>query len=197
MLKKIAIVISALTHPIFLFFFILVYLLYQTDLFMGVIQIYKMWHILTYLMINSIIIPLSLIFFFEKDFYLEDRRKRNLPYVIMLVIYILIYIFFQSFLFPDIIKKFLLSITIGIAVLFLLNTILKISMHTSSAGALIALFLYLYSQNPSDYYLPLLLSFILAGIIGSSRLYLKVHTRIELYSGYLVGLISTMLILNF
>lgn len=196
MLRKTAIAISAFTHPIFMFFYIFVYLFYTTDLFYGVQQIYKIWHIMLYLFINSILIPLILIFFFEKDFNIEDRRRRNLPYLIMLVIYILIYVFFQNFLFPAIIKKFLLSIAIGIAVLFLMNSLFKISMHTTSAGASIALFLYLYSQNTSVFFLPLMATFVIAGIMGSSRLYLKVHTRIELYIGYLVGLISTLGVLN-
>jgi hypothetical protein len=195
MLNKIAYIISVITHPVFLFSYAFMYLLFNTDIFLGITQMYKIWMIISYLVLNSILIPLMLIFFFERNFNITERKKRFLPYAIMAVVYIIIYIFFLKFHFPDIIRKFLLGITIGLCALIIINFFLKISMHTTSAGATIALFMYLYFIYPEDFFSALMIIIVLAGLIGSSRLKLNEHTRLELYSGYLLGFVITFLVM--
>ena len=194
---KVAYFISLITHPVFLFFYTFIYLLFMTDLFAGIVQVYNIWLIFAYLVLNSIVIPLGLIYFFERKFNIIDKSKRQLPYFILIFFYFLIYLFFRNFMFPDIIKKFILSILLGLVVLFFLNFIFKISMHTTSAGAVISLFLYLYFNNTAFFFTPLIFVFILTGLIGTCRLLLKAHSGFEIYIGYLAGFVitSTVLIL--
>ncbi|MBK8663664.1 MAG: hypothetical protein IPN18_18460 [Ignavibacteriales bacterium] len=45
-------------------------------------------------------------------------------------------------------------------------------------------------------YLLILISIVIAGVVGSARLFLKAHTREQVYSGYLLGFLSQLIAFN-
>lgn len=196
MINKFATFISYLFHPLFVFFYVFLFLLFQSDLLIGILFRYRIYLIIAYLLGNSIIIPLILIYFFQRDFFLENRRQRTIPYLIVIVAYIFVFIFLQRYPLPEIIMKFLLSLIIGLSILTLLNLFKKISLHTCAAGATLAIFLELTIATSHDFFIPLIFIFIFNGLIGTSRLLLKKHTPFEIYTGYLLGIATTFLVIE-
>lgn len=63
----------------------------------------------------------------------------------------------------------------------------KISMHSMGMGALVSTMLVLPKFSIHDLTTPFLSVLIIAGLIGSSRLYLQAHTLRQVYMGYVVG----------
>jgi len=196
MINKIAAVTSYIFHPIFFFLYIFLYLLFFSDILIGILYRYNISLIIIYILGNSIIIPLIIIYFLRRDIYLADKKKRTVPYIIIIVSYIFIYFFLKRYSLPDVIMRFLLSTIIIIVILSILNLLSKISIHTTSSGAALALFLKLTLTNPYDFFYPLMFIFIICGLIGTSRFILKAHSSFEVYSGYILGTCITFLILS-
>ena len=91
----------------------------------------------------------------------------------------------------------LLGSTIALFVDFLINIlVIKVSMHTTGAGGLIALVLVLFPYSMVNAFPVLLGAVLIAGCVGTARLALKAHSEREVYLGYLTGFFSFMLAAN-
>jgi hypothetical protein len=97
------------------------------------------------------------------------------------------YLFKQSELDP-VLWQTLALITVTILGLTVVTLFWKMSAHMTGAGGLLAVVLVLGIKFQTfEVLYPLLLSIFLAGVIGSSRLYLHAHRPIEVYIGFIYG----------
>jgi len=128
---------------------------------------------------------------------LRDRMERVVPYIATMAMYIWAFFVFYQNDFNSVVTFIILAACISIFLAFMINIlILKISMHTTGAGGMVAMFMLLipYSQyNPMWIFLS---AIVVAGAIGTARLTLKAHTTKEVYYGYLNGFFSFMLAYN-
>ncbi|MBC8045373.1 MAG: hypothetical protein H7Y00_01115 [Fimbriimonadaceae bacterium] len=134
---------------------------------------------------------------FVKGVNLKNRQDRIIPYVAAMMCYIwTFYVYYHEQLNPTI-TFILLGSCISIFLAFMINTlVMKVSMHTTGGGGLVAMMLILI---PFSYFNPLLIfiiSILVAGAIGSARLALHAHTTREVYYGYLIGFFSFMIATN-
>jgi hypothetical protein len=118
---------------------------------------------------------------------MEDRKERTLPLVITAVIYYLTFRFFQRSGLPWIYSLMLLSATAMILSAMFINLRWKISLHMLGIGGVFGMFHGLAPVFPHQLFIPSVVVAALAGVIGFSRLYLKSHKPLEIYSGFLVG----------
>jgi hypothetical protein len=134
---------------------------------------------------------------FVKGINLRNRQDRTLPYIAVMMCYIWTFYVYYKNQFNPIITYILLGSCIAIVLAFLINVLfMKVSMHTTGGGGLVAMSLILmpfYYSNPIAIFL---LSILIAGAIGTARLILQAHTEREVYYGYLVGFFSFMLTAN-
>jgi membrane-associated phospholipid phosphatase len=75
----------------------------------------------------------------------------------------------------------------------LINVWWKISTHTAAVGGVVgALFVFgeLFNFNPVWW---LCLVFIIAGVLGSSRIILRQHTLAQVVAGFVVGIVCAIL----
>lgn len=134
---------------------------------------------------------------FVKTANLYERDERIIPYITSGFFYIWATVVFFKEGFNTQITYILLGSTIALFVDFLINIlVVKVSMHTTGGGGLIALVLVLF-PNTMVNALPVLLgTVVIAGCIGAARLALKAHTEREVYLGYLTGFFSFMIAAN-
>ena len=193
MIHKIATFLSVLFHPIFLFFYLILYLVYITDLFLIYRYSPHLWMLLLYVFLNTVVIPFILIFFYSRDLMMKDKENRTIPYLIMIVVYAFMLFFFIKFYISALVLRFLIALIIGLICLSIINIYYKSSLHTFAMGTLLAFFIRIYFLQSGMFFYPLIIMLILAGIIGSARLALEAHTKGELLAGYgiwtVVGLI--------
>lgn len=135
---------------------------------------------------------------FIKSVEVYDRQERIIPYITSGFFYIwAFYVFYKEGFYPQI-TFILLGSTIAVFLNFMINIlVLKVSMHASGAGGMVATIMILL---PYAYYnsLPLfLITIVIAGCIGAARLVLNKHTEREVYLGYLTGFFSFMVAYNF
>ena len=145
---------------------------------------------------------------FIKSLRMEDPKERIGPMIASIICYVWFYVNMKSN--ANIPSSFLvlaLGGCIALAMAFFINNFSKISLHTTGAGAFIAGVIILItvrtnelidiSFNDSIWQLhPMLIviiALIIAGLVGTSRLILEAHRPVDIYGGYLVGIISLLI----
>ena len=162
---------------------------------------YQKMVVLITIFIGSYVLPILTLFFMKKvkmikDFYLEDIQERKFPLVFFITLSFLLGSMLYKTRIVDELSLYFFGSTIalGVAYIFLwLN--LKISIHTLGAGGLIGLLIILSYTYKLNLLLLIMLIVILSGFIASSRLKLKAHETKEVYIGFLVGVLSQLIIL--
>ena len=156
------------------------------------------FQLLTMVYLLTVVLPTALIHFYRRHqgwslIDLGHKERRAVPYVISILCYFLC-IYLMEFLH---IPHFMM--TIVTAALFIqitcamINVWWKISTHTAAVGGVAgALFVFgeFFGFNPVWW---LCLVFILAGVLGSSRMILLQHTLAQVVVGFFVGVICSIL----
>lgn len=139
-------------------------------------------------LIPGVIIYIMMLFGIITDLSLPKRSDRFAPYAVTILSFtFLIYYFFKQGL-PT---WFLMMLGASIIVMILATIITlwwKISAHmfgiSSLMGGVMAVCYFVEKTNPS--YLFMIL-FVVAGMVGTSRIILKRHTPGQVYAGFLLG----------
>ncbi|MBT6746073.1 MAG: hypothetical protein HOB26_05925 [Flavobacteriales bacterium] len=130
-----------------------------------------------------------------KSLKMNSQEERKLPFIMSAIFYATAYFSMQQVGIPKLITNAILGATISLVILFLANFKQKTSAHMVGIGGLLGIVYTLseiYIVGISQFLFP---SIILAGLIGYSRLKLKAHQSIEIYSGLIIGFFSEYLIL--
>jgi len=92
-----------------------------------------------------------------------------------------------------VVKLFLISSSLVIIVLLIISFRWKISIHLASIGGIIGLLLAVSFRTGTN---PLLLvtgAFLVAGIVGTARIYLEKHNLIQVVAGFMLGFLGIFL----
>lgn len=126
---------------------------------------------------------------------LGAKERRMVPYIISIVCYFTCYYVMTQLQIPRFMAHILVAALLVQVLCAIINVWWKISTHTAAiggvAGALMA-FSFLFMFNPVWW---LCLVFVVAGMVGSSRIILKQHSLWQVVAGFLLGLISTFVVL--
>lgn len=134
---------------------------------------------------------------FIKSIHLRDAKERIIPLIAIMVFYFWTYHVFANFGqlkaphppdAPLLLRSMLLGVFWGIIVLFMVNIFFKVSLHTAGAGGMVGFMAAILFSNPINMVIPLCVTIIVAGIIGTARLILGEHRPSELWLGYAIGI---------
>ena len=140
---------------------------------------------------------------------LENSQDRTGPFIVTGVFYLSIYyLMYRTPEIPDNFKACFLGAVIALFIAFFLNIFSKISLHAIGVGGLLGMVIItiassqlssfivhtqLFGIVEISFFSLLVITILICGIVGSSRLILKAHEPKDLYAGFLVG-ISTQFI---
>jgi membrane-associated phospholipid phosphatase len=148
--------------------------------------------ILLLLLIGTVLIPCISVLMIRRitnitSLQMENQRERNWPLLLTAVMYAITYSFLHLPYIPAFVQLFLLGATSSIVLVLLINQFWKISLHLTGiggfCGGLAAFMLLSGSVNP----VLLGLSFLLAGCIGTARLFINAHNPAQVYAGFGLG----------
>ena len=190
-MKQIAHLISTVFQPLLMLIYSILLLFVYTHF--RIVYIQQIGVILLPVVLYSFLIPGFLIFVLYKfklvsNLSLTIRRERFLPYLITLASYsIMIYHYYRMGM-----PTWFLMLS-GASVVLLLFAIIitiwwKISAHMFGVGGVLggmmSICLFIEESNP---YLLFMALFIIAGMVGTSRLMLRRHTLAQVVAGFLMG----------
>jgi hypothetical protein len=147
----------------------------------------------------TFLIPLLNLFILVKlkyvsSLHIEERTQRTFPLLATAFCYFGLYYMLSDFSIWPFFKLFILASSISILVASIINYWWKISTHMIGIGGItgVLIIIGIYMQIPIFNILSI--SFVIAGIVGFSRLKLSAHNSSQIYSGFLVGIsIQTIL----
>ncbi len=145
-----------------------------------------------------------------KSFEMKDKRERIAPLIFTGVFYLWLYINIrQNPSIPPALIYFVLGSVISLFLALFINNFSKVSLHAIGIGGLLTgvfLFTFFIGYGSLNISFPLLnkayivssemiLLFctVIAGLVGTVRLYSRAHQEDEIYGGYLTGILSQLL----
>ena len=162
--------------------------------------VYKLFLVVTF-WVFTIALPSLLIRLYRRyqgwpPFMVASKERRVIPYVISIVSYLLCYYIMAYVHVPHFMGSILMAALVIQVVCAIVNLFIKVSTHRAEigggaggvmgggvTGALLA-FSVIFSFNPVWW---LCVVFILAGLVGTSRMLLRQHSLHEITLGFLVG----------
>lgn len=140
----------------------------------------------------TVLLPRMLIRLYRKSqgwshIELGARERRMVPYIISIVCYFACYYYMFKLHIPHFIGGIVLTALIIQMVCSLINPWWKISTHTAAIGGFIGAlmaFSLIFAFNPVWW---LCLLFLLAGLVGTSRMLLRQHTLAQVTGGFAIG----------
>lgn len=198
-MKSISHVISTVFQPLLMPTYGIMLLFVYT--YFGVIYSHQFWQIVSPVILFSFAIPAILIFLLFRmgiisDLSLKVRRERFYPYLITLLSYSAMIVFYYRMHMP---RWFMMIMAASVAIMVIaifITLLWKISAHMFGIGGLIggAMAVSFYVERSNPYYMFMGL-FIIAGLVGTSRLILRRHTLSQVIAGFLLGfLVSFMFV---
>lgn len=150
---------------------------------------------------DMLVLPLVTVFLLRKlgfisSIYMRQSKDRIIPYVACMLYYFwAFYSFKLQPLIPLFFTRFFLGCFLGVALAFMANIFLKVSMHALGMGGLLGLLLLMLRDPGLSMALPLSAAVLICGLVLSSRLVLNAHRSQDLYLGFLLGLAAQLLTL--
>ncbi len=200
-MKSISHVISTVFQPLLMPTYGVMLLFVYT--YFGVIYRHQFWPIVTPVILFSFVIPAILIYMLLRmgmisDLSLKVRRERFYPYMITLLSYTAMIIFYHRMHMP---RWFMMIMVASVAIMvvaILITFKWKISAHMFGIGGLIggAMAVSFFVERSNPYYMFMGL-FIIAGLVGTSRLILRRHTLGQVIAGFLLGFLVSFLFVWF
>lgn len=188
-------IISFILHPLLLpTYGTLIYLWANPSLGMGP----EALRIKAVIFFNSFVMPAVAIGMmkalgFIKSFEMHDKQERIIPFIATMVFYIWTFMAVKNALqLPYIMVVFILGTVASLMAAFFINLFHKLSIHMVGMGGLLTacILMMMTSERSMAVILPAMI--VLTGLTATARLYLKAHTPVELYTGFLVGLSGQM-----
>ena len=126
---------------------------------------------------------------------IESQRERSLPLIIMLVYSLVLFFLLIYKAGGTTLPRYFYALPLsGVAItsiFLLINRWIKISLHGAGAGILLG-FLFVFTRAQDDFSMLWLIGALLAaGLTMASRLYLRKHSPIEVYTGFVFAFIIT------
>lgn len=194
-------IISVLFHPLLITVYGIL-IIFSTPLFTGYIPFAVKKILLIIILINNVFLPLSLMPYFKfrniiSSWFVEKRQERIIPLITTSFFYsVTVYITFR-FNIPQLIKAYIITSAFLAITMTVINFWWKISIHSTGAGAITALVIILSVKIQSPLILFLIIVILADGLLMSARLWLDAHSPSEVWTGFLLGLVSSGLLLYF
>lgn len=144
---------------------------------------------LTFLIPVTMILLLHYMKILDKN--LINRKERLIPYLVAIVCYFATIFYLVKVHSPMWMTAFIFGALGAIITVFAINFCWKISAHMTGCGGLVAILMSLQGYGYALFdILPLVcLSFLFAGVVGSSRVYLERHTLGQVLAGFVCGFV--------
>lgn len=198
--RKISLFISSIFHPVFvnLLSLILLFLLFPFLQF-AVSNNLKIIYI-SFIFITTGILPVIAVGVLKlmgkaNTILLDDKEERTTPYIITACIYLFDYYFLIRFGAPQILIAYLLACSCIVVAILIINIYYKISIHSASLGGLTAVLISASQLANFDVRILLAIVFIIFGLTATARLFSNAHSPLQIYSGFILGLLIMIFIL--
>lgn len=194
--ERAAKIISIVFHPLLMPVYLIAVLMNLNVFFALMIPDDAKWRIIVLVLITSAIFPVITIYGMYrlglvKNLSLDSREERLYPYIATMIFFFLsCYLIWQINISP-VYYYCLLGASILALITFIINIFWKISAHTISVGGVAGILIGLQAILLINLFWLLAIVILISGAIGFARLRTGSHTQAQIYTGYIVGFLTT------
>jgi hypothetical protein len=187
--------VSVLFHPLLLNVMMAAFMIYfHPAYFTGFDEKTKLLRFLTVVNNNFVLLMLAVLLMkalgFVKSIYLKTQKERVAPYIIAVTFFFWTYYIFRNLTeMPQAMTDMCQGIFFSACVALLLNSYYKISMHGIGVGGLAGLMVVILFSGSMPGALPLVASFLIAGLVCSARMIISDHNWFDVITGFIAGLV--------
>ena len=193
--------LSVLLHPVWMPAYAL-FVIFRLNSFLAVtVSPQLQWAIYAVVVLDTIVIPLFITYIlFNKGWVrsldMEDREERFVPYLTNALCLLLSYYMLKRLQAPNLICLMMLGAVAAVMLAVIINLRWKISIHMIGVGGLTGIFFGLSTFLLADLHTPIVISILVAGVLGTARLSLAAHQPAQIYTGFVVGFLCEFLMLS-
>jgi len=187
-------VVSLVVHPLLMPTFLILLLYYRAPIILAPISEQSFRYLLFAIALTTGLIPMLSIISFKMSsmvgsIELENRRDRLGPFLFISIFYtITAFMFGLNDSINPLLTVIFATMTVNVVILAIITLRFKISIHAASVMGLVGMLVALAYKYPgSGLMAPIIVSFLSAGLVMTSRLYLNAHTPREVGLGAFVG----------
>lgn len=190
--KTVAKIITYTLQPLLMPFYGVLFLLNYDSYYAYVLDFGQKSSILSFIFLLTFALPAFAAVVLKNmgyinSFEMETRQERKLPTLITAVIYTALFILLRRMNGMERINTFLLASTIAVVMAGLITSYYKISMHMTGCGGFVGMVVIMSATGVFNLIPGLIVSVVLAGLVGVARIELKAHTPVQVYLGFLLG----------
>jgi len=189
---------SYLFHPLFLPFYIILFLLYlHPTAFTGFSDATKV-RVIFIVIINLLFFPLLSVLLlkavgFIDSIFLKTQKDRIIPYIASGIFFFWAYhVFKEQSQYPEVWVSYLLGLFLASSAALIANIYFKVSMHAVGVGGWIAFFYLLSNSQDVMMTWPLVAVLLITGMVCTSRMILKAHDSVDIYGGLIIGVLTQL-----
>jgi hypothetical protein len=196
-------VFSFLAHPLFVPLYVTYFLLFLHPLLFAGYERFRKLNLVATVFVNLTLLPALTVFLcwrlkFISSIFMKTQKERIIPLAAAMIFYFWCWFVQKNFLeIPALFRQFLLGSFITIIMAWMANIYYKISLHALAVGGLFCFMLLVVFnfEGGSAGYIAAAAG--VAGLVCTSRLILHAHRPFEVYSGFILGMLSQVLALWF
>ncbi|MCD4788715.1 MAG: hypothetical protein K8R37_01850 [Bacteroidales bacterium] len=197
--EKIAKIISVVFHPMLIPSYTILILFNINNYISLLIPFSAKLLILGMVFITTFLFPILFIFIMKrkgivKTLQMETREERIYPFAVTAIFYFLSYYMLKQLHISDIYYLFLLGATFLIIIALLITFYWKISVHMIGIGGMLGALIGISFRINVDFVILIALTVLCSGIVGFARLKLNAHKPLQIYTGFLSGVIIMLLV---
>ncbi len=197
--EKIAKIISVVFHPMLIPSYTILILFNINNYISLLIPFSAKLLILGMVFITTFLFPILFIFIMKrkgivKTLQMETREERIYPFAVIAIFYFLSYYMLKQLHISDIYYLFLLGATFLIIIALLITFYWKISVHMIGIGGMLGALIGISFRINVDFVILIALTVLCSGIVGFARLKLNAHKPLQIYTGFLSGVIIMLLV---
>lgn len=124
---------------------------------------------------------------------LNERKERILPLALTIILYLFAFFIIRGI--PQLSGGHIVFLFCPSAALFLalvVNNFLKPSIHMAGIGVLVGIILVVVLVYGAPMQYLFIVAVLVGGLVGSARLRLGMHQPIEIFVGFMIGLVATL-----
>ena len=199
--RRLAYALSIAFQPLFVPLYTVLLMLGTGSYLSFAVQGTLRWVLLFIITINTILLPMLVFAWFVKrkiisSYHMAERNERHLPFLVGITFLISTYILLGKLPLPGMFRALVLTSVASLVVTALINMWWKISVHMMGMGGMLGsvVAMAMMYQVPV---MPMAIALAFAaGLVGWSRLCLDAHTPAQVYSGFTLGLVLTIVCLG-
>lgn len=198
--RRLAYALSIVFQPLFVPLYTVLLILGTGSYLSFAVQGTLRWVLLLIIAINTILLPMLVFAWFVRrriisSYHMAERNERHLPFLVGVTFLVSTYILLGRLPLPGMFRALVLTSVVSLMVTAFINMWWKISVHMMGMGGMLGAVVAMALMYQVQVLPMAMILAVAGGLVGWSRLCLDAHTPAQVYSGFSLGLLLTIVCL--